>query len=427
MLIFAPMFKSFFIRGSILAVLILIDLYVFQAIKATAEQRSVWMQKAIYIIFWGISLFTILIVIMSGFVDFYAWPKAFRQYAFGIIATIYLSKLVVLPFLMIDDVIRVFTWLISLFGSNKTGVDGLPMPSSGGISRIRFLSYLGVGLASIPFLTLMYGMLYGKYQYRVRRLTLKYPQLPSGFDGIRIVQFSDFHIGSFMSPEHVEKAISLINAQNPDLILFTGDLVNDRASEVEEFKSIIKKLHAPMGIYSILGNHDYGDYFQWENMEQKRDNMERLKLHQKEMGWTLLLNENLEINIKEQKISLIGVENWSAVGRFPKYGNLKQAMNGVDPSSFQILLSHDPSHWQAEVVPEFPGIHLTLSGHTHGMQFGVEIPGFKWSPVQYVYKFWAGLYNEGKQHLYVNRGLGFIGYPGRVGILPEITVFELKA
>lgn len=421
------MYKSLFIRGGILAVLIIIDLYVFQAIKASCDQRSDLVQKAIYGLFWGLSLFTVVVLLMSTFIDFHSWPKAFRQYTIGFIGAIYFSKLLILPFLMIDDIIRGVRYVASWFIKENPIGDGLSINHSKGISRIKFLSYLGLGLAAIPFFSLIYGMIYGKYQYKIRKVSIKNPRIPAAFNGIKIVQFSDFHIGSFMDSGHVEKAIDLINAQKPDILLFTGDLVNDQALELDEFKEILKKLHAPMGIYSILGNHDYGDYYQWENFEQKRANLERLKSLKAEMGWKLLLNENLELNINDQKISLIGVENWSAVGRFPKYGDLKKAMQGIDSETFKILMSHDPSHWDAQVRQEYPGIHLTLSGHTHGMQFGVEIPGFKWSPVQYVYKNWAGMYNNGEQYLYVNRGLGFIGYPGRVGILPEITVFELQS
>jgi len=425
MFTFAVMMKSLFIRGSILAVVILMDLYVFQAIKIMVDHRSIMLQRFVYMLFWGITVFSVVILIMTFFVDFHVWPKVFRQYTVGILGAIYLSKIVILPFLLIDDVIRGITWIFSFFSKEKATDAGIPISSGKGISRIRFLSYLGVFLAAIPFFSMIYGMFYGKYRYTTKKVNLNFPDLPEAFKGIKIVQFSDFHIGSFMDQGHVKKAIDLINAQGADLVFFTGDLVNDLASEVDEFKELLKQIHAPMGIYSILGNHDYGDYYQWENFEQKRANLEKLKKHHQDMGWRLLLNEHVEIVIQDQKISLIGVENWSAVGHFPKYGNLAKAMEGVKNEHFKILLSHDPSHWDAQVIADFPGIHLTLAGHTHGMQFGVEIPGFKWSPVQYVYPKWAGLYSNENQHLYVNRGLGFIGYPGRVGILPEITVFEL--
>lgn len=419
------MFKSILIRGTILLVLFLIDLYVFQAVRLTTEQRSVLTQKFIFYGYYLLSIYVAIIVIMTGFIDFHEWPKAFRQNTTGIIMAVYVAKILVIPFLMIDDVIRGVSWVSSrLFVPKAESLSGISPVN--GISRMKFISYLGLGIAAVPFVSLLYGMLYGKYRFKVRKISLTYPNLPSNFDGLKIVQFSDFHIGSFTDRQNVQDAIQLINEQKPDIIFFTGDLVNDRASEIDEFFDIVKNLEAKLGIYSILGNHDYGDYFQWNSMQEKLSNMEKLKKTQKDLGWRLLLNENVDIVIDNQKISLIGIENWSAVGRFPKYGNLEKAMQGVENDSFKVLLSHDPSHWQNEVTSKYQNIHLTLSGHTHGMQFGIEIPGFKWSPVQYVYKYWAGLYKKGQQFLYVNRGLGFIGYPGRVGILPEITVFQLN-
>jgi predicted MPP superfamily phosphohydrolase len=229
-----------------------------------------------------------------------------------------------------------------------------------------------------------------------------------------------------MGTNHLEKAVRMILDQKPDVIFFTGDLVNDLHTEALEFRETLMKLQAPLGVYSILGNHDYGDYYQWHNAEDKHENLEKLKEFQRSLGWKLLTNEHTYIEKNGQRIGLIGVENWSARLNFRKYGDMKKSTYQMEPADFNILLSHDPSHWKAEILQEYKYIDLTLSGHTHGMQFGIEIPGFKWSPVQYVYKEWADLYSENEQHLYVNRGLGFLGYPGRVGILPEITLFELS-
>jgi uncharacterized protein len=222
------------------------------------------------------------------------------------------------------------------------------------------------------------------------------------------------------------KGVDKIMNEKPDLILFTGDLVNNTVDEMDGYKEVFKNLKAPLGVYSTLGNHDYGDYVQWANGDEKKANLEKMKQVHAEMGWRLLMNEHIVLERGDDKIAVLGIENWSAKARFPKYGNMAKAYDGAGAYPFKILMSHDPSHWDAEVRTKYPDIDLMLSGHTHGMQFGVELPGFKWSPVQYVYEQWAGLYEKDAQKLYVNRGYGFIGYPGRVGILPEITVLELS-
>jgi predicted MPP superfamily phosphohydrolase len=285
------------------------------------------------------------------------------------------------------------------------------------------MSWLGLGLGSGLFGTLLWGF-GNKYRYKLQELSLSFRDLPEAFKGLRIIHISDIHSGSFTDKRAVEKGIDLILEKKPDLILFTGDLVNDRAEEMTDFKDVFARLKAPMGVYSTLGNHDYGDYAKWPSAEAKKENLEQLKKIHAEMGWRLLMNEHVVMEKNDQRIALLGIENWSAKSNFPKYGSLPAAYQGSEQIPFKILMSHDPSHWDAE-VRQYKDIHLTLSGHTHGMQFGVEIPMFKWSPVQYVYKQWAGLYEEGHQKLYVNRGFGFIGYPGRVGILPEITLIEL--
>ena len=273
------------------------------------------------------------------------------------------------------------------------------------------------------FGSLIYGFS-NKYNYQLRRLQLSFEKLPAAFKGLKVVHISDIHSGSFTDKHAVKRGVEKILNEKPDLILFTGDLVNDRSHEMDDFMDIFRELKAPMGVYSILGNHDYGDYTQWNSPEEKQANLERLKKVHADLGWRLMLDENTQLEKDGERISLLGVQNISGKS-FRSYGDLSKAYNGVDESHFKILMSHDPSHWDAEVRKNYPGIDLMLSGHTHGFQFGVEIPGFKWSPVQYVYKQWAGHYVEGKQQLYINRGFGFIGYPGRVGILPEITVIEL--
>jgi uncharacterized protein len=295
---------------------------------------------------------------------------------------------------------------------------------SDGISRSLFLSWLGVGVGGSLFSSLIYGF-GNKYNYHIRRVPLVFENLPPAFRGLKIVQVSDIHSGSFTNKKAVEKGVQMILDLKPDLILFTGDLINDRATEMADYFDVFSRLKAPMGVFSTLGNHDYGDYVHWPSPEARLQNIEHLKKIETDMGWRLLMNEHVVLERGSDQIALIGIENWSAKKRFPKYGKMWEAYPGAEKYPFKILMSHDPSHWDAEVRPKYSDIDLTLAGHTHGMQFGVEIPGFKWSPVQYVYKEWAGLYEEGKQKLYVNRGYGFIGYPGRVGILPEITLIEL--
>jgi predicted MPP superfamily phosphohydrolase len=264
-----------------------------------------------------------------------------------------------------------------------------------------------------------------KYKYKTNHVRLRFDNLPEAFRGMKVLQISDVHSGSFTDKQAVSRGIDHILSEKADLILFTGDLVNDQAKEMDDYKDLFSKLKAPMGVYSTLGNHDYGDYKQWDSPEAKRANLESLKRVHADMGWRLLMNEHVALERGGQQIGLLGIENWSAKGNFPKYGRMAEAHAGSNKYPFKILMSHDPSHWEAEVIPKYGDVDLMLAGHTHGMQFGVELPGIRWSPIQYVYKQWAGLYEQGKQKLYVNRGFGFLGYPGRVGIMPEITVFEL--
>jgi predicted MPP superfamily phosphohydrolase len=287
-----------------------------------------------------------------------------------------------------------------------------------------FLSWLGIGVGGGLFGTLLYGF-GNKYRYRIEKAKIQSDKIPAAFKGLKIVQISDIHSGSLDDLEAVKKGIQKINDLQPDVIFFTGDLVNNMAKEMEDKIAVFSSLKAPLGVFSILGNHDYGDYVSWPSADAKKENLDKLKSIHAAMGWRLLLNEHVALEKDGASIGLIGIENWGARANFAKYGDLKKAYQGADQYPFKILLSHDPSHWDAEVCKHYGDIDLMLSGHTHGMQFGVEIPGFRWSPVQYVYKQWGGLYKKGDQHLYVNRGFGFLGYPGRVGILPEITLIEL--
>ena len=344
-----------------------------------------------------------------------------RNYVFAIIIGLFFAKLIAAVFFLFDDIRRLFVWLMSKIFP-KTGVDFTDERNS--ISRSTFLSWIGFVLGGGLFATLLYGFS-NKYDYKVRKIKMAFKNLPPAFKGLKILQVSDIHSGSFTDKAAVEKGVAMIQQQNADLILFTGDLVNDKADEMHDYMDVFNKLKAPMGVFSTLGNHDYGDYTTWPSTEAKTANLERLKKIHGELGWRLLMNEHVVLEKNGQQIALIGIENWSAFGNFPKYGRMDLAYPGSEKYPFKILMSHDPSHWDAEVRPKYPDIDLMLAGHTHGMQFGLENPYFKWSPVQYFYKEWAGLYQTGNQKLYVNRGYGFIGYPGRVGILPEITVIEL--
>lgn len=298
--------------------------------------------------------------------------------------------------------------------------EGTPM------SRRNFTSKLALGMAAIPLGTMLYGILKTAYDFKIHRPRIKFKNLPASFDGFKIVQLSDIHTGSLQNSYQLQKAIDLVMEEKPDLIVFTGDLVNNRTDEAFPFASILAQLSAPYGVYSVLGNHDYGDYEKWNSPAEKEKNMQQMLGFHEKTGWKLLLNEHVAIEKDGEKIALLGIENWGKSKYFPKYGKLNDALQGTDDFDFKILLSHDPSHYDAEVINIRPDIDLTLSGHTHGFQFGIEIPGFKWSPSQYIYPQWAGLYPNGDQYIYVNRGLGCLGYMGRVGIRPEITTIVLE-
>jgi uncharacterized protein len=407
-----------------LLILFAIDLYVFQGVKILLQGKSAATQRTVSMIYWVVAVFCLSVILIGNIYDWHRWDKGFRTYSFAFIVTVYFSKLFVVLFLLVDDVLRIFRWTGNVVTNAFSGDEKKHIP--GGISRYEFLTKLGFLIAAIPFASMIYGMLRGPNRYDLRKVKISAGGLPGNFHGLKVVQISDLHVGSYLSPEPLEHAVEMILAQKPDLIFFTGDLVNDRHSEAVEFFDTLKKLQAPMGVFSILGNHDYGDYYAWKTREEKVSNLDNLKELHGKLGWNLMLNEHAYLERGGEKIGLIGIENWSARANFSRYGDMKKATEGFEPKPYNILLSHDPSHWTAEVTEEYPYVDLTLSGHTHGFQFGVEIPGFKWSPVQYVYKEWADLYSKGKQNLYVNRGLGWIGYPGRVGILPEITVFELS-
>ena len=403
----------------LLGLMALLDIYVFQVLQVVLPTASK-ARLAIIIGYWVISISAMLYVFTMPYINHDNWPRWVVTYTRAIVFGLILSKLLASLFFAVDDIRRAGTWLIGKFMQKPTEV----AQSGAGITRSVFLSWLGLAVGGTVFSTLVYGF-GNKYRYQVNRLRMSFKNLPAGLKGMRIVHISDIHSGSFTDKEAVEKGIKKILKEKPDLILFTGDLVNDRASEMKDYMDVFSQLKAPMGVYSTLGNHDYGDYVRWESVEAKKENLEQLKQVHKNMGWRLLMNEHIVLEKGGDRMALLGIENWSAKGNFGRYGKMEEAYPGAEQYPFKILMSHDPSHWDAEVRTKYGDIDLTLAGHTHGMQFGLELPGFKWSPVQYMYKQWAGLYEAGDQKLYVNRGYGFLGYPGRIGILPEITVIEL--
>lgn len=340
-----------------------------------------------------------------------------KMYAISFVMIFIVFELFVIAFLLTEDIYRAANWIFQkLFSSNQTT---LP-------SRRRFISLIAIGIASLPFGALLYGMYKGKYNYKVLTYDLEFDDLPDSFNGYTITHISDIHSGSFDDKEKVEYAVNLINKQKSDVLFFTGDLVNNKAEEMDPWMDVFSKLEAKEGKYSVLGNHDYGDYIEWSSELEKSKNLDRLKAIHGELGFDLILNDHRYLTKGNDKIALVGVENWGA-GGFKKAGDLDKSIQKIEASDFKILLSHDPSHWEKQVIQHPQKFHLTLSGHTHGMQFGIEIPGWiKWSPVKWRYTYWAGIYKEMDQYINVNRGFGFLGYPGRFGIWPEISVIRLK-
>ena len=391
---------------------IAIDIYAFQAVRTLTKNQ--WIHGA-YVTFSVLILGMLIYQLSYGAPDRSMNP--WRMYTFGVFLVLFIPKLFVIILMFGEDIIRLFVGLFSKLGGSE---ESFYIPS-----RRKFVSTVALGIAAIPFGSLLIGMFKGKYNYKVLTYALEFDDLPEAFDGYKITQISDVHSGSFDNAEKVAYGVDLINQQQSDVILFTGDLVNNMTSEMTRWKSLFGTLKAKDGVFSVLGNHDYGEYMQWESEAAKEKNLADLKTLQKDMGWDLLLNEHRTLERDGEQIKLIGVENWGQ--GFKQAGDLAKASEGVSKTDFKVLMSHDPSHWKEQVKGSELNYHLTLSGHTHGMQYGIEIPGwFKWSPVKYRYEHWAGIYEEFGRYINVNRGFGFIGYPGRVGIWPEVTVIELK-
>jgi uncharacterized protein len=338
----------------------------------------------------------------------------------SVIMISFVSKFSGFVFLAIDDVIRLFSLIANAFTQNNSSAEG-------GVGRKAFLVQTGALFATSIAAAMTYGVTKGSHRYRVIRQKLLIKDLPNEFDGLKVLQISDIHSGSFWNKVAVEKGVMKIVEEEADLIFFTGDLVNNDTTEMDEYLEVFKKITAPLGVFSILGNHDYGEYLPGFKKEHLPENIKRISEVHAKLGWKLLKNENHIIERNGQELAIIGVENWSNRMNFTRYGDLGKAYKGSENVATKLLLSHDPSHWKAEVTSKYSDISATFSGHTHGFQFGIETAGFKWSPIKYAYPEWAGLYEQGDQKLYVNRGFGYLGFPGRLGIWPEITVFELQS
>lgn len=395
-------------------IIAIIEVYSFQAIRTFSKSKVV---NVVYLV---VSILAIAFI----FYQFSKFDRSVGQtqmslFTLGLLLLLLIPKIILTVFMLLEDVFRIFSGTITHFvGDNDSG-SFLP-------DRRKFISQMALVIAAIPFTSLLYGMTKGKYDYRVIRQPLYFTDLPDDFDGFTITQISDVHSGSFDNPEKIQYAIDLINEQKTDLMLFTGDIVNTHATEMHPWIETFNKIdNHQYGKFAVLGNHDYGEYVTWPSQAAKDENFEAIKKVYGDIGFDLLLNQNKKIKKGSSEIAIVGVENWGK--NFKQAGDLNKASEGLTNEDFKILMSHDPSHWEYEVKNHNKNFQLTLSGHTHGLQFGIEIPGIiRWSPVQYVYKQWAGLYENLGRYIYVNRGFGFHAYPGRVGIWPEITVFELK-
>lgn len=399
--------------------IIAFDIYCYKAIVSVFKNWKPRTKKVFGILYWSYSILLIFGVFAGIYLNLFLTLRAIILVAFFLTVA---CKFAMLPFLVLDDLRRLF---IKIFRKKPTAEDQ-PISEAEPISRSEFLVKAGLVAAAVPLTSLSWGIISGAYDYQVRKVNLILPNLPKAFDGITMAQISDIHSGSFYNKTAVKGGVEMLMDQKPDFVFFTGDLVNNLTNEVKDYQDIFAKVKAPLGVYSSLGNHDYGDYyFGKTSSPAKVKNLKDMVDVHKIMGYDLLMNEHRRLKVNGEEIGILGIENWG-MGRFPKYGKMELAVQNTDDLPVKLLLSHDPSHWRGEVLQKYPQIDAMFSGHTHGMQFGVRLNEYQWSPVQYIYKEWAGLYQEQKQQLYVNVGYGFLGYPGRVGILPEITVFTLR-
>ncbi len=401
-------------------IFLLIDYYVFQAIITVSKNWTPAWKNLLQVGFWTPTLLSVTALLWWTFDDPYKYSPSFRNWMLTGLFAVYFSKIFAVLILFMEDITRGVRWVASFF--YKASDESI---AGEAISRSEFLSKTALVAAAIPFGTMAYGIISGAHDYRIRRQTIKIPNLPKSFDGIKIAQISDIHSGSFFNKTAVKGGVQMVLDEKPDVIFFTGDLVNNEASEVKDYLDVFNKLKAPLGTFSVMGNHDYGDYHRWSSLEAKKKNFKDLIQAHGLIGFKLLMNQNHFLELAGEKVAILGIENWGGRG-FTKYGKLEEAYKGTEEAAVKLLLSHDPSHWDAQVRPMYGDIDLMFAGHTHGFQFGIEVGDFKWSPSQYAYKQWGGLYQEGSQYLYVNRGFGYLGYQGRIGMPPELTLIELK-
>ena len=401
--------------------LLLADFYLIKGLRFALKKWKFSHKKAFTRIYWVISLLVSLGLI--GSIRMHE-GLGFRAAFLLLFFLLFFTKILFLPFMLVDDLRRFF-----IRRKQKAIKEQLPIkqPKPNAIPRSEFLIKAGLLVSAVPLGALGFGVVSGAYDYQVKRRTLYLPNLPKAFDGIRLGQISDIHSGSFYNKKAVSGGVEMLMKEKADFIFFTGDLVNIKTEEMYGYQDIFKKVKAPLGVYSSLGNHDYGDYYDWPSWEARDKNFQDMITTHKNLGWDLLMNDNRRLKVGGEEIGILGVENWGSISKYPRRGRLDMATRNTDDLPVKLLLSHDPSHWRAQVLPNYPQIDVMFAGHTHGMQFGVQTEYIHWSPIEYIYKEWAGFYHEGPQQLYVNVGYGFLGYPGRVGILPEITIFELKA
>ena len=409
----------------VFVILVLMDIYLWSSVKKQVFNYRKYLSVILSFLYWLPFIALMGFGIGAAIVPIINWNDVFRTYLLGFILIFYAAKLFPIIFILLSDIVLLIERSFVLFKKEKR--QKLEMGEEKGMTRNKFLMYLGYISGGLAMGTMLTGMFKWVYQFNIVKQKIKIPNLPASFQGFKIVQISDMHLGSWASEKPLEQAVEMINKMNPDLILFTGDLVNFATKEAYRFENILNKLSARQGIFTILGNHDYGDYVNWPSKQAKQANMDAMYDLYDRLGWHMLNNENRVFENGSGKLALLGVENWGANPRFPKHGDIKKAYTGTEDADVRILMTHDPSHWEKIIIPDQYKIDLSLAGHTHGFQFGIETPGIKWSPAKWMYKYWAGLYRDEPtgRYLYVNRGLGVIGYPGRIGILPEITRLEL--
>ena len=406
-----------------LLLLLMIDAYIYTSIYRTTRKFQPFLRSAVCIGIWATTVLAGSALLWYDYTNPYYKALSIREWIVISVMVIYGSKLLTVLVIFIDDVqVNIRRLLRHVKRRSGKPISGKP------ITRSEFLDKTAIAVGMVPFASMVTGIVSGATDYKVFRQTIYLPNLPKAFDGIRIGQFSDTHAGTFFNKTAVKGGVEMLMREKAEVIFFTGDLVNYQTDEIDDYISIFDKVKAPLGVFSTTGNHDYGNYRKWPSEAAKRRNFQEMIVAHQLMGYDLLMNEHRFLEVGGEKIAIIGVENWGMgpAHRFPKYGKLAQAYAGTEEASVRLLLSHDPSHWDAQVRPEFPDIDVSFAGHTHGFQMGIRIGDFRWSPSQYLYKQWAGLYQQGKQYLYVNRGYGCIGYPGRIGMPPELTVVELR-